>query len=658
MLICLLAIGTACGMFLMGSSVAEQIISQHLVEGRIEKGTEIGIKIDQTLTQDLQGPVAYLQFEAMGFPRVRTKLSLSYVDHNVLQTTYENFDDHKFLRSAAAKYGVIYSRPGNGICHQVHLERFAIPSQTLLGTDSHTPTCGAVGMLAIGAGAMEIAVAMGGGLLYMKMPRIVGIELRGKLSRWVSSKDVILEVIRRITVKGGREKILEYYGDGIRSLSVPERATIANMGAETGATTSVFPSDSSTKHYLQLYGREKDFTPLNADNPTYDENLVIDMETIQPLIAKPSSPDNVCRVDELEGKKVDQVLIGSCTNSSFKDLVTVASILKGKHVHPDVSVAVVPGSRQVLQLLAENGSLKILIDAGVRILQSACGPCIGLGEAPSTNAVSLRTFNRNFKGRSGTKDDFVYLVSPEVAAVAALTGEITDPRRYGSYPDTLLPMNFQVDDSMLIFPPKSGERIELVRGPNIKPLPTIGPIEDKLEGEILAKLGDNVTTDDILPAGPKILSLRSNIPATAEHMFENLDPNFVPRAKAKGGGFIVAGENYGQGSSREHAAAGLMYLRIKAVIAKSVARIHNANLINYGIVPLIYTDAEDIGKLNSGDRLSISNVRAFLKEGGETEIKNITRNVTCPVKHLLSERQSNILIDGGLLNYTKNRQRS
>ena len=642
----------------MGLSIAERIISEHLAEGSMEKGREIGIRIDQTLTQDLQGPVAYLQFEAMNFPKVRTKLSVSYVDHNALQTTFENADDHKFLQSAAAKYGVVFSRLGNGICHQVHLERFSVPFQTLLGTDSHTSTCGAVGMLAIGAGAMDVAVAMGGGLFYFNMPKIVGVELRGKLTDWVSAKDVMLEVIRRITVKGGKEKILEYHGEGIQSLSVPERATIANMGAETGATTSVFPSDSSTKNYLQLHGREKDFRPLVADNPTYDEDYVIDMETIQPLIAKPSSPDNVCRVDEEEGKKVDQVLIGSCTNSSFKDLTTVASILKGRHVHPNVSVAVVPGSRQVLQLLAENGSLKILIDAGVRILQSACGPCIGLGEAPSTNAVSLRTFNRNFKGRSGTKDDYVYLVSPEVAAVSALTGEITDPRRYGTYPELPYPTSFHADDSMLILPPQSGENVELIRGPNIKPLPTRGPTEDNLEGETLLKLGDNVTTDDILPAGPKILSLRSNIPATAEHMFENLDPTFVSRAKAKRGGFIVAGENYGQGSSREHAASGLMYLGIKAVIAKSIARIHNSNLVNYGIVPMIFMNAEDWSKLDQGDRLEISNARAFLKQTGKTEIRNTTKDVTYTVKHLLSERQSSILIKGGLLNYTTMTQQS
>lgn len=641
----------------MTLNVTERLISSHLVGGEMEKGPEIGISVDQTLTQDLQGPVAYLQFEAMGFLRVKTKLSVSYVDHNLLQTTSQNAEDHRFLQTTAAKYGVIFSRPGNGICHQVHLERFGAPSQTLLGTDSHTPTCGALGMLAIGAGAMEVACAMGGGLFYFELPRIVGVELRGRCSPWVSAKDVILELTRMMTVKGGKGKILEYYGDGVESLSVPERATICNMGAEIGVTTSVFPSDLRTREYLAMECREQDFTRLTVENPTFDEKHVINMDSIEPLIAKPHSPDNACKVKEVEGLKVDQVLIGSCTNSSFKDLATVAAIMRGKQVNPNVSAAIVPGSRQVLQMLLADGSLASLIGAGVRILQPACGPCVGLGEAPATDTVSLRTFNRNFEGRSGTKDN-VYLASPEVAAVAAITGEITDPRTFGAHPQVNLPQTFLIDDSMLMTPPPSGQNVTVVRGPNIKPLPTRGPVEDRMEGEVLLKLGDNTTTDDILPAGPKILSLRSNIPATSEHMFENLDPEFVSRAKSKGGVFIVAGENYGQGSSREHAASGLMVLGVKAVIAKSFSRIHHSNLINYGIAPLVFSNTNDFTRINQGDRLLFSNARSFLSGETPTQLSNLTQNMTFDVAHSLSPRQSRILLEGGILNYTKMRQGS
>jgi aconitate hydratase len=640
----------------MGLGVAQQIISKHLAEGQMEKGCEIGIRVDQTLTQDLQGPVAYLQLEANGVPRVRTRLSVSYVDHNLLQTTSQNADDHRFLQTAAGKYGVIFSRPGNGICHQVHLERFGVPSQTLLGTDSHTPTCGALGMLAMGAGAMEVACAMGGGLFYLEVPKVVGIELRGKLPPWVSAKDVILELTRRMTVKGGRGKILEYHGTGVESLSVPERATISNMGAEIGATTSIFPSDFRTREYLSMQSREERFAALSAEDPTFDENYVVDMNRIEPLVAKPSSPDNVCKVKEIEGLKVDQVLIGSCTNSSFKDLATVAAILKGKQVHPNVNAAIVPGSRQVLQMLAAEGSLASLVKAGVRILQPACGPCIGLGEVPPSDGVSLRTFSRNFEGRSGTKKDRVYLVSPEVAAVAAIAGEISDPREFGPYPNVHLPCVFLVDDSMFIHPLLPGIDVKIVRGPDIKPLPTRGPLEDKTEGEVLLKLGDNVTTDDILPAGPEILALRSNISATSEHMFENIDSGFASRAKSEGGGFIIAGENYGQGSSREHAASGLMVLGIKAVIARSFARIHCSNLINYGIAPIIFSDPRDLGKISQGDRLSISNVRSFLASTDETKVRNTTQDLVVPVRHTLSHRQVQILLEGGALNYAKMRQ--
>jgi len=639
----------------MGLNITQRIISKHLVEGQMEKGSEIGISVDQTLTQDLQGPVSYLQFEAMSFLRVKTKLSVSYVDHNLLQTTSQNAEDHRFLQTAAAKYGVVFSRPGNGICHQVHLERFGVPSQTLLGTDSHTPTCGALGMLAIGAGAMEIACAMGGGLFYLEFPRIVGVDLTGKLSPWVSAKDVILELTQRMTVKGGKGRILEYHGEGVTCLSVPERATISNMGAEIGVTTSVFPSDSRTKEYLSMQGRERDFIDFDTENPTFDEEQTIEMNKINPLVAKPSSPDNVCEVKEVEGLKVDQILIGSCTNSSFKDLATVAAILKDKQIHSNVSVAIVPGSRQVLQMLMADGSLAHLIRAGARILQPACGPCIGLGEAPATDTVSLRTFNRNFEGRSGTKKDNVYLVSPEVAAVAAITGEMTDPREFGSYPRVELPSRFLVDDSMLIYPQPSGEHVKIVRGPNIKPLPTRGPLDVTLEGEVLLRLGDNITTDDIIPAGPEILSLRSNIPASAEHLFENIDPEFASRAKSKSGGFIVAGENYGQGSSREHAASCLMVLGVKAVIAKSFARIHYANLINYGIAPFVFSNTQDYSKIKQGDRLSLGGARLFVSNKAIAELNNVTRNLRMSVSHHLSRRQSQILLEGGILNYTRAR---
>ncbi|MBI5166128.1 MAG: aconitate hydratase [candidate division NC10 bacterium] len=638
----------------MGKNLAQNILEAHLVAGELTPGKEIAIRIDQTLTQDATGTMAYLQFEAMGIPRVRTNLSVSYIDHNTLQTGFENADDHRFLQTIAAKYGIYLSRPGNGICHQVHLERFAVPGETLLGSDSHTTTCGGLGMIAIGAGGLDVAVAMGGGPFYLTMPKVALVRLKGKLRPWVSAKDIILELLRRLTVKGGVGRIFEYGGEGVRSLSVPERSTITNMGTELGATTSIFPSDAVTRVFLRAQKREKVWRRLEADSDaTYDEVVELDLDTLEPLIARPHSPDSVCPVKEVSGLKVNQVAIGSCTNSSYQDLMTVARVLKGKRVHPDVSLVISPGSRQVFEMIARAGALADLIASGARTLESACGPCIGMGQAPSWGGVSVRTFNRNFEGRSGTPNAQVYLASPEVAAATALTGVITDPRTLGKPIRVAIPRIFLVDDSMIIPPAKEPAEVKIERGPNIKPLPIKEPLTESLAGRVLLRVGDNISTDHIMPAGAKILPLRSNIPAIAEHVFAPVDPSFAKRAKELGGGFIVGGTNYGQGSSREHAALAPMYLGIKAVIAKSFARIHWANLVNFGILPLTFLDEGDYERLNPGDELEIAGAREGILKGPTLTVKNLTQGTDFQVKHGLTARQAEILLAGGLLNYTQ-----
>lgn len=639
----------------MAKNLTQKILETHLVSGEMTPGKEIAIRIDQTLTQDATGTMAYLQFEAMGVPRVKTKLSVSYVDHNTLQTGFENADDHRFLQSIAQRYGIYFSRPGNGICHQVHLERFGIPGETLLGSDSHTPTCGGLGMIAIGAGGLDVAVAMGGGPFNLICPKVTLVNLKGRLKPWVSAKDVILELLRRMTVKGGVGKVIEYGGEGIKTLSVPERATITNMGAELGATTSIFPSDEVTKEFMSAQKREKDWLPLSADpDARYDEVIEIDLSKIEPMIAKPHSPDNVCKVSEIEGMKVDQVCIGSCTNSSLRDLMVVAEVLRkgGYKVHPDVSMTVSPGSRQVLEMITLNKGLASLIEAGARILETTCGPCIGMGQAPPTKGVSLRTFNRNFEGRSGTKDAQVYLCSPETAVAAAIYGVITDPRRLGKYPRVKMPKEFLVDDSMVLPPAKDPARVEILRGPNIKPLPVKEPLPTSIGGNVLIKLGDNITTDHITPAG-KWLPFRSNVPKYAEAVFSSIDPQFHEKAKAAGGGFVIGGENYGQGSSREHAALCPMYLGIKAVIAKGFARIHKDNLINFGILPLTFTNPSDYDAIDQGDELELRDIANSLKSGDSLVLRNVTKGRDVMVKHGFSQRQIDIIIAGGMLNYTK-----
>ncbi|MFH1786465.1 MAG: aconitate hydratase [archaeon] len=639
----------------MKGTLAEKILKAHVVDGKFEPGAEVGIRIDQTLTQDATGTMAYLQFEAMGLPKVKTELSVSYVDHNTLQTDFMNADDHKYLQSVAAKYGIIFSRPGNGICHQVHLERFGVPGKTLLGSDSHTPTGGGLGMISIGAGGLDVAVAMGGGSFYLKVPKVMGIKLKGRLKPWVSAKDVILEVLRRVDVKGGVGYILEYFGDGVKTLTVPQRATITNMGAETGATTSVFPSDEVTKKFMKSQSRLKQWKALKADKGAeYDEVIEVDLSKVEPLVAQPHSPGKVTTVRELEGMPVDQVAIGSCTNSSYTDLSIVAATLKGKTVSPNTSLCISPGSRQVMNTIAKQSSLSALVLAGARMLECTCGPCIGMGQAPPSAGVSVRTFNRNFEGRSGTKDAKVYLVSPETAAATALKGKLTDPRRLGKYPTVKMPDKFEIDDSMLLKPPKGGKSVEIIRGPNIKPLPIKEELPDTLSGEVLLKVEDNITTDHIMPAGAKILPLRSNIPAISEHVFEQVDKTFAKRAKEKGGGVILGGENYGQGSSREHAALAPMYLGVKAVIAKSFARIHKANLVNFGILPVILKNPADYEKISQGDMLEIPGARKSV-EGGSRELKvvNRTKNIEIPVVADYSEREREILSVGGQLNYTK-----
>lgn len=640
----------------MGLNLAQKIIKSHLVEGTMEPGSEIAIKIDQTLTQDATGTMAYLQFEAMGLPKVRTELSVSYVDHNTLQTGFENADDHLFLQTIAKKYGIYFSRPGNGICHQVHLERFGKPGKTLLGSDSHTPTGGGIGMLAIGAGGLDVAVAMGGGPFYTPMPKIVKVNLTGELKPWVAAKDIILEILRQLTVKGGVGKIFEYTGPGVATLRVPQRATITNMGAELGATTSIFPSDQVTREFLAAQGREADWQELAADNDaTYDEEIQINLSELEPLVAQPHSPDHVVKVRTLaeQGMAVDQVAIGSCTNSSYVDLMRVAKALRGKKVHPNVSLVISPGSKQVLTMLAQNGALADIVQAGARVLECTCGPCIGMGQAPPTKGVSLRTFNRNFEGRSGTKSGQVYLVSPEVAVSSALAGKFADPRDLGAYPEVEEPKSFLLDDSMIL-PPGPGDG-EIRRGPNIKALPLQDALPNSYKGKVLLKVEDNITTDHIMPAGAKILPLRSNVPALSQHVFQQVDPSFAQRAQEAGGGVIVGGQNYGQGSSREHAALCPMYLGIKAVLAQSFARIHKANLVNFGILPLVIAP-EDYQEITQGDELEFTDLRQLLEGNtGVVKAKNLSRGTELSLRYELSERQVAIILAGGLLNYTKSK---
>ncbi len=640
----------------MGYTLAEKILKAHLVDGEFVKGKDIGIRIDQTLTQDATGTMAYLEYEVMGVPRVKTEKSVAYIDHNTLQSGFENADDHRYIGSVTKKHGVYFSRPGNGICHQVHLERFGIPGKTLIGSDSHTPTGGGLGMIAIGAGGLDVAVAMGGGAYYITYPKIVKVELTGKLSPWVSAKDVILEVLRRMSVKGGVGKIIEYTGEGVKTLSVPERATITNMGAELGATTSIFPSDENTLAFLKAQGRADDWTPLCADeDAVYDEELVIDLCELEPLVACPHSPDNVKKVSELAGMKIDQVCIGSCTNSSLLDMTKVAYILKGKTVYPDISLSIAPGSKQVLNMLAMNGGLSSMIDAGARVLESACGPCIGMGQAPNSAGVSLRTFNRNFEGRSGTKDGQIYLLSPETAAASALTGVLTDPRTLGDMPEFKLPEVFTINDNMVTCPAleEDMDSVEILRGPNIKPFPETSKLADEICVPCSLKVGDNITTDHIMPAGAKILPLRSNIPAISNYCFTVCDEGFPARAKSLGASIIVGGENYGQGSSREHAALAPLYLGIKAVLVKSFARIHKANLINAGILPFEFANSADYDIINEGDELYLPDVKAKLLNGEDIVIENKTNGKVIIAKCELTERTKAIIVAGGLLGYTK-----
>jgi len=638
-------------------NLTQKILSSHLIEGEMVKGQEIAIKIDQTLTQDSTGTMAYLQLEALGIDRVKTELSVAYIDHNTLQQGPENADDHKYIQTVAAKYGIYFSRPGNGICHQVHLERFGRPGKTLLGSDSHTPTAGGLGMLAIGAGGLDVALAMAGEPYRIIMPSIVNVRLTGKLRPWVSAKDVILELLRRLTVKGGVGKIFEYSGDGVKTLSVPERATIANMGAELGATTSIFPSDERTYEFLKAQGREEVFVPLAADEDAeYDEVIEINLDELEPLVALPHSPDNVVKVKDAGRPKVDQVAIGSCTNSSYADLMKVASILRGKVILEHVSLVIAPGSRQVLNMLAKNGALSDLISAGARILESACGPCIGMGQAPATGAISIRTFNRNFYGRSGTKSASVYLVSPEVAAAAALTGYLIDPRELGEAPEVPYVEKFEINDNMIIKPPEDREKVEIIKGPNIKPFPLNTPLSD-IEKRVLIKVGDDITTDHIMPSNAKLLPLRSNIPELAKHCFEIIDENFSKRAIEWGGGIIVGGSNYGQGSSREHAALAPLQLGVKAVIAKSFARIHKANLINSGILPLTFVDEKDYEDIEVGDVLKIENAVEQVRSGKKIIIVNVTKGKTFEVTLDVSDRNREILIAGGMINFVKSKKK-
>ena len=640
----------------MGLTVAQKLIQSHLRSGDMTVGSEVGLKIDQTLTQDATGTMAYLEFEAMGVERVRTELSVAYIDHNTLQTGFENADDHRFIQSVAKKRGIRFSRPGNGICHQVHLERFGKPGKTLIGSDSHTPTGGGIGMLAMGAGGLDVAVAMGGGTYYITMPKIVNVHLTGKLNPYVAAKDVILEVLRRMTVKGGVGKIIEYTGEGVKTLSVPERATITNMGAELGATTSVFPSDEVTKAFLKAQSREEDWIELKADeDAVYDETIEIDLSALAPMAAMPHMPDRVKSVTEIGPIHVDQVCIGSCTNSSLMDMLKVAAILKGKTVCPTVSLSIAPGSKQVLNMLAKNGALADMIDAGARILESACGPCIGMGQSPNSAGISLRTFNRNFEGRSGTADAGIYLVSPEVAAYSALTGVLSDPRELGAALDIQIPEKFEINDNMVALPasPEEAKDVEVLYGPNIKPFPTTEKLPESITAKAVLKVGDDITTDHIMPAGAKILPYRSNIPYLSQFCFAVCDKTFAERCKAEGKGIIIGGANYGQGSSREHAALVPLYLGVKAVITKSFARIHCANLINAGILPLNFKNEADYDKITQGDELSLEGIKTAIVNNQPAVLKNLTTGESYELKYDLTKRQKDIILAGGLLNYTR-----
>ena len=641
------------------TSIAKNILKSHLVDGQFEVGKEIGIKVDYTLTQDSTGTMTYLQLETMKLKKVKTELSLSFVDHNTLQADFKNADDHRYLASIAAKYGIKFSRPGNGICHQVFLERFARPGKLLIGADSHTPTAGGMGMLAIGSGGLDTAVAMGGGLFYLKTPKIIGIKLIGALPDFVSAKDVILEILRRMGVKGALDCILEYFGPGVNTLSVPERATITNMGAETGATTSIFPSDNRTKEFLKLECREDHWIEiLEGKESDFSKVIEINLSELVPLVAKPHSPGNVVPVSEVEGIKVDQVAIGSCTNSSLKDMLTVGALLKDQKIHKDTVLGISPGSRQVLIELSKNGTLTNILSSGARLLETACGPCLGIGFAPKTNAVSVRTYNRNFFGRSGTASAKIYLTSPETAVASAIFGEITDPRKLGKYPVIKLPNSLEIDDSMVIDPSIDSENIEIIRGPNIAPLPEFNPLpEALLNTKVLIKVGDNITTDDIMPAGAKVLPFRSNLPRISDFVFKPVDPTFAARAlenKKSGGGIIIGGDNYGQGSSREHAALAPMYLGIKAIISKSFARIHRDNLINCGILPLMFADKRNFDKIKLNDILELKNVRDSLNKAEKIlTIKNLTQELEFNVENDLSDREREIILAGGKLNYTQ-----
>ena len=637
----------------MEYTLAQKIIKEHLVSGTMEPGSEIALKIDQTLTQDATGTMAYLEFETMGVPQVRTELSVAYIDHNTLQSGFENADDHRFIQSMAYKYGLRFSRPGNGICHQVHLERFGVPGKTLIGSDSHTPTGGGIGMLAFGAGGLDVAVAMGGGAYYITMPKMIKVELKGKLRPFVTAKDISLEILRILSVKGGVGYIVEWGGEGIKYLTVPERATITNMGAELGATTSIFPSDEVTREFLKAEGREDSWRELSSDpGAVYDRVVEIDLDELKPMIACPHSPDNVVTVESIEGTKVDQVCIGSCTNSSLYDMLKVAALLKGKTIDPSVSLSISPGSKQVLAMLADCGALSDIIASGARVLECACGPCIGMGFSPNSGGVSLRTFNRNFEGRSGTRDGRVYLVSPETAVAAAINGVITDPMKLGEMPSVELPEKYKIDDSAVILPadPDKAKDVEILRGPNIKPFPDSKPVTDEINAELTLKVGDNITTDHIRPAGAKILPYRSNIPYLSNFCFEVCDKDFPERAKNAGSSVIIGGENYGQGSSREHAALVPLYLGVRAVVAKSFARIHAANLINAGIMPLTFSDPSDYDKLEQGDELVLKDIFAGMDKGN-IKLVDVTKDLDIDLKCAFTDRQKAILKAGGLLKY-------
>ncbi len=640
----------------MGLTIAQKIIKAHMLSGEMTPGTDVGLRIDQTLTQDATGTMAYLEFEAMGVPRVKTERSVAYIDHNTLQTGFENADDHRYIQTVTKKHGIYFSRPGNGICHQVHLERFGIPGKTLIGSDSHTPTGGGIGMLAFGAGGLDVAVAMGGGEYHITMPTMTKIILTGALSPWVSAKDIILEVLRRMSVKGGVGKIIEYGGPGIRTLTVPERATITNMGTELGATTSIFPSDDITLEFLKAQGREADWQALASDeDAVYDEIIEIDLSTLEPLAACPHSPDAVKPVSALTDIKVDQVCIGSCTNSSYLDLMRVASILKGKTVHPTVSLSIAPGSKQVYNMLAQNGALADIIASGARILECACGPCIGMGQSPNSAGVSLRTFNRNFEGRSGTADGQVYLVSPETAAASALTGMFTDPRTLGDWEKIEMPKSFLINDNMIVEPAPDylSETVEVLRGPNIKPFPVSKPLPESITTKAILKVGDNITTDHIMPAGAKILPYRSNIPYLSNFCFAVCDKTFPDRCKAEGSGIIIGGSNYGQGSSREHAALVPLYLGIKAVVAKSYARIHCANLANAGILALRFKDESDYDRIDQMDVLTLPDIRNAILNKTPVILRNETKGIEMEVIPMMTDRERAMVVEGGLLNYTK-----